>query len=245
MNRENSIQPFPGRKIQLVYLPDRKIRISWKHPENTPLERIVTTVISIPFFLYWGYITQGFLKPPIEVIQDFIRYQSEEFNIISFLLGLLSLLSVIVFFSFCLLCLLYAGVRILLNVVVAIKGTGKSELFLNDDELIYSEGQYPNIFNYKDNILVEENSRFSKDMSINEAVNLLIKSILDWKFLIFSKPKITYQKSEIQEIQIETVEKRLKLFIIINNQKIAVGKYLYNSEKECLYQIITQWLNFS
>lgn len=245
MNRENSLQPFPGRKIQLVYLSDRNIRISWKHPENSFLERISIGLFSICFSIYWGYFVHSLIKSLIEIISAFISYHTEKFNFITFIFGILSLLIAIVFYCFWLSILLYPGVRILLNLVVAIKGTGKSELFLNDDELIYSKGQYPNIFNSKDNILVEENSSFSKDMSINEALNLLIKSILDWKFLIFSKPKITYQKSEIQDIQIEPVEKRLKLFFIINNNKIAVGKYLYNSEKEWLYQIITQWLNFS
>jgi len=245
VNRENVIQPFPGRKIQLVYLPERKIRISWKHHENSLIERISIGLLSIPFLMYWGYFVHAFIKPPIEIIYDFIHYHSEKFNFITFILGILSLLIAILIFSFWLSVLLYPWVRMLLNLVVDIKGTGKSKLFLNDDELIYSEGQYPNIFNSKDNILVEEKSRFSEDMSINEALNFLLKRIYDWQFLILSKAAITFSKQEIQDIQIEPVEERSKLFIIINNQKIAVGKYLYNSDKEWLYQIITQWLNFS
>ena len=202
-------------------------------------------VLSIPGFIYWSYITQRAMKPPIEVIQDFIRYQSEEFNIISFILGLLSVFVVLAFFSFCLCFLFYGGIGILLNLVVAIKGTGTSELFLDNNELIYNEGQYPNIFYSENKNLVEEKIDLSKDISINEAVNILRKSILDLRFTIFSKPKIAFPKQEIQDIQIETVEERLKLFIISNNRKIAVGKYLYNSEKEWLYKIITQWFNFS
>lgn len=240
----HNTNPFPGRKIQLFYLTNGNIRIIWKHPENSLLERIIISIISIPGFIYWGYITQRAVRPPIEVIQDFIRYQSEEFNIISFILGLLSLFVVLAFFSFCLSFLFYGGIGILLNLVVAIKGTGTSELFLDNDELIYSEGQYPNIFYSENKNLVEEKIDLSKDISINEAVNILRKSILDLRFIIFSKPTIKLPKQEIQDIKIETVEERLKLFITINNQKIAVGKYLYNSEKEWLYQIITQWLNF-
>ena len=243
MNRENSIQPFPGRKIQLFYLPDGKIRISWKHPENSLLERIAIGLLSISFSIYCSYFIRIIIKSLIEIISDFIRYNTEKFNFITFIFGILSLLIATVFFSLCLCFLLYPVVRILLNLVVAIKGTGTSELFLDNDELIYSEGQYPNIFNSKDNILVEEKSSFSEDMSIDEALTFLFKSILDWKYLIFSKPTITFPKQEIQDIKIETVENRLKLFIISNNQKNAVGKYLYNSEKEWLYQIITQWFN--
>lgn len=245
MNRENSIQPFPGRKIKVFELPNGNIKIIWKHPENTPLERISIGLFSVSFLIYWGYFLHSLIKSLIEIIYAFISYHTEKFNFITFIFGILSLLIAILIFSFWLSVLLYPWVRMLLNLVVAIKGTGKSKLFLNDDELIYSEGQYPNIFNSKDNILVEEKNHFYEDMSINEAINFLLKRIYDWQFLIFSKPKITYQKSEIQDIKIETIEKRSKLFIIINNQKIAVGKYLYNSEKEWLYQIITQWLNFS
>lgn len=245
MNRENTIQPFPGRKITLFYLPNGNIRIVWKHPENTPLERIIISIISIPGFIYWGYITQPAIRPPIEIISDFIRYQLESFNIISFLFGLLSLFVVLVFFSCCLCFLFYGGIRILLNLLVYVKGTGESKLYLNENELVYQEGQYPVLINYsKYKVLFAENIDLSKDISINEAVNILRKNILDLRFIIFSKPTITFSKQEIQNIQIETVEERLKLFIVVNNQKIAVGKYLYNSEKEWLYQIMTQWLNF-
>jgi len=242
----NSTNPFPGRQIKVFELPNGKTEIIWKHPENTPLERIVTFILSVPFFIYWGYITQGFLRPPIEFIQDFIHFQSERFNIISFILGLLSLLIVIAFFFFCLFCLFYIGIRILLNLVVYVKGTGESKISLNDDELIYQEGQYPVLINNsKNKVLFAEKSSFSEDISINEALKLILKSILDWKFLIFSKAAITFPKQEIQDVQLEYIEERLKLFIIFENKRIAVGKYLYNSEKEWLYKRINRCLNFS
>lgn len=241
----HNTNPFPGRKIKLFYLPNDNIRIIWKHPENSLLERISIGLLSIPFLMYLGYSIQRTIRGLIEIIYDFIRYQLESFNIISFLFGILSLLIVIVFFSCCLSFLFYGGIRILLSLVVYVKGTGESKLFLNDNELVYQEGQYPLLINHsKYKVLFAEKIDLSKDISINEAVNILRKSILDLRFIVFSKPTIKLPKQEIQDIQIETFEERLKLFIISNNQKIAVGKYLYNSEKEWLYQIITQWLNF-
>ncbi|MEL6163552.1 MAG: hypothetical protein AAFR37_07250, partial [Cyanobacteria bacterium J06628_3] len=123
--------PFPGRKIKLSYLPNGNIRIIWKHPENSLLERIAIGLLSISFSIYCSYFIRIIIKSLIEIISDFIRYHTEKFHFIAFIFGILSLLIAIVIFSFWLCVSLYPVVRMLLNLVVAIKGTGTSKLFLD------------------------------------------------------------------------------------------------------------------
>lgn len=246
MNRENSLQPFPGRKIQLVYLSNDNIRIIWKHPGLNLWERIISGIFLVICIIFWS----EFIAIPLKQLRVTIFVWSN-FSLNSFLNYLALFISVILrviviaFLLFCLFFMFIWLIELLLSSFISIGGTGYSKLYLKNDDLIYQEGKDPLYLNSKEKDLSEEKYQYSAINDIYDAFASVKIKISNWKQIIFGKPKIKFLKKEIQDIQIETIEKRSKLFIIINNQKIAVGKYLYNSEKECLYQIITQWLNFS
>ncbi|BAY85562.1 hypothetical protein NIES267_50620 [Calothrix parasitica NIES-267] len=245
MNRENSIQPFPGRKIQLVYLANGNIRISWKHPGLNLWERIIAGIFLVISLIFWSQA----IPIPLKQLRVTI-FVSSNFSLNYFLDYLALFISVILrvivvaFLLFGLFFMLFWLIDLLLSSFIGIGGTGYSQLSLNNYELIYQEGKDPLYLNSKEKYLSEEKSQYSPINDIYDAFASVKIKISNWKQIIFGKPTIAFPKKEIQDIQIESIENRLKLFIIINNQKIAVGKYLYNSEKQWLYQIINQWLSF-
>ncbi|BAY85808.1 hypothetical protein NIES267_53090 [Calothrix parasitica NIES-267] len=235
----HNTNPFPGRKIQLVYLADSNIKIIWKHPEDSTLERISKSIFLFFYLIFLNAILIYILGIPTNIlIRWFTANPIQNLNLFGFIYQCFSIILMIAVFCFFLYILFYIISYPTLSLLMLIQGTGYSYILLNDKKIIYQEGQDPLFLNSRNKSLFEDKRQQYDEFETQE----MFKFISNWKTIIFGKPTITFLKQEIQDIKIESVEKRLKLFIILNNQNIAIGKYLYNSEKQWLHQIINQWL---
>ncbi|NEO83648.1 MAG: hypothetical protein F6J87_05215 [Spirulina sp. SIO3F2] len=237
---ENSLRLPSNSSLKIYKQTSGNIRVVWKEPEDSLLHRIFS-ILWFGFWLggwTWGeyeltkYLLQS--TPQLLNFENWSEFSAPVVQIPIYLFVVCFQVLFLVFWT-------TGGVLAFIGLIRLLLGTSRSWILLGNHEIQYKIGREP-CLSLPDKSNQSELSEHNKNH-----LGIVSKyfSRRQWLEPLLGKPLMRISKDSLCSLKLENSKGKLRLILLVDNQRIPIATHLSEVEKEWLYQFMYRKLRLN